>query len=544
MFGAEDLLNQGGNNSLVTYFGYDHAGNRVRGRPTIDDFFQDQYSVGGRNYFSRSIGAFEPIYTSGYIMDKFAFDDLIFNVGLRIDRFDANQPVLRDPYVVGVGTTVGEADFSKFGGDYRAPSNIGNDYVVYVNDVNNPTAVTGFRNGDTWYNALGQVVTDPITTVGSSGNLNPLLQGTPGTLTSAAFRDYNPAVNVMPRIAFSFPISDEALFFAHYDILTQRPTEANRFNPTDYFYLTNITGFINNPDLRPEKTVDYALGFQQILSRSSSIKLEAFYRELRDMIQVRSYVGAYPVTYRTFGNLDFGTVKGLTLTYDLRKTGNIWIKTSYTLQFADGTGSTTSTQLALINNGLPNLRNVNPVNFDQRHRIITTLDYRYGEGADYNGPVWFGKKVFENTGANFIANLGSGTPYTAQQFATPITGELAPATKGSLNGARLPWQFNVDLQLDRNFTLTFGKSEEKKKVTNLNVYFWVVNLLNTRNINSVYRYTGTPDDDGYLAAAASSAFINTQNNPDSFRNFYRMFVDNPYNLAAPRQIRLGVRFDF
>ncbi|MFY7707042.1 MAG: carboxypeptidase regulatory-like domain-containing protein [Flavobacteriales bacterium] len=541
MFGAEDLLNQG--NNLVSYFGYDHTGKRVRGRPTIDDFFQDQYTVGNRTYFSRSIGAFEPIYTSGYIMDKFAFDDLIFNVGLRIDRYDANQPVLKDPYVVGVGTTVGEADFSRFSG-YTAPSNMGDNYVVYVNDVNNPTAVTGFRNGDTWYNAQGQVVTDPLTTVGSGGNLNPLLQGEPGTLTSSAFRDYDPAVNIMPRIAFSFPISDEALFFAHYDILTQRPTEANRFNPIDYFYLANRNDLINNPNLRPEKTVDYALGFQQILSKSSSIKLEAFYRELRDMIQVRSYVGAYPVTYRTFGNLDFGTVKGLTLTYDLRKTGNIWIKTSYTLQFADGTGSTTATQLALINNGLPNLRTVNPVNFDQRHRIITTLDYRYGEGAEYNGPVWFGKKIFENTGANLIANLGSGTPYTSQQFATPITGEVPPSTRGSLNGARLPWQFNVDLQLDRNFTLVFGKTEEKKRVTNLNVYLWVVNLLNTRNINGVYRYTGTPDDDGFLSSARYTALIEAQNNPDSFRNYYSMFVNNPYNLAAPRQIRLGIRFDF
>jgi hypothetical protein len=41
--------------------------------------------------YTRPIGAFEPIYIAGYIMDKFAFDDLIFNVGVRVDRFDANQ---------------------------------------------------------------------------------------------------------------------------------------------------------------------------------------------------------------------------------------------------------------------------------------------------------------------------------------------------------------------------------------------------------------------------------------------------------------------
>lgn len=542
MFSAEDLLNQG--NNYVTYYGYDHAGNKTRGRTSIDDFFNDQYRVGNNSYYSRSIGAFEPIYTSGYIMDKFAFDDLIFNVGLRIDRYDANQPVLKDPYVVGEGTTVGETNFSIFGDDFTPPSNIGSDYVVYVNDANNPTQVTGYRDGNTWYNASGQVVTDPLTTVATGGNINPLLKGGPGTLNSKAFKDYEPAVNVMPRVAFSFPISDEALFFAHYDILTQRPTDSNRFNPVDYLYIANRNALINNPNLKPEKTVDYALGFQQILSRTSSIKVEAFYRELRNMIQVRSFVGAYPVSYRTFDNLDFGTVKGLTLTYDLRRTGNIWMKASYTLQFADGTGSTTQTQLALINNGLPNLRTVSPFNYDQRHRIVTTIDYRYGEGAEYNGPVWFGKKIFENTGANFIANLGSGTPYTSQQVATPVTGEVSPTTKGTLNGARLPWQFNVDLQLDRNFSLSFGKTEEKKRAANLNVYLWITNLLNTQNIAGVYRFTGTPDDDGYLASSQYQTLINSQNSPSSFRNYYSMYVQNPYNYAAPRQIRLGVRFDF
>ena len=47
------------------------------------------------------------LYIAGYIMDKFTFDDIIFNVGLRVDRFDANQPVLKDPYG-GQSYTVGD----------------------------------------------------------------------------------------------------------------------------------------------------------------------------------------------------------------------------------------------------------------------------------------------------------------------------------------------------------------------------------------------------------------------------------------------------
>ena len=42
------------------------------------------------------------------VMDKFTFDDIIFNVGVRVDRFDANQQVLKDPYVIGENYKVGD----------------------------------------------------------------------------------------------------------------------------------------------------------------------------------------------------------------------------------------------------------------------------------------------------------------------------------------------------------------------------------------------------------------------------------------------------
>lgn len=539
MFNADELFNSG--NEYINYYGYDTRGNKLTGRkPTIDDFFTKTHTVGGITYFDRAIGAYEPIYTSGYIMDKFAFNDLIFNVGLRIDRYDANQPVLKDPFVVNQAFTAVEVK------DLGAhPSNIGDDFVVYVDNENNPTAITGYRDGDRWYLANGQEVTDP-SLIGGSGNPLPYLKvNKDEPLSSGAFKDYTPAVNIMPRIQFSFPISDEAVFYAHYDVLTQRPTEFARFDPINYLNMRfQNNPLITNPALKPERTVDYALGFQQVLTKTSSIKLEAFYRELRNMVQLRKFNGAYPIAYRAFDNIDFGTVKGLTLTYDLRRTGNVSLKASYTLQFADGTGSTSQSQSALINAGVPNLRSINPFDYDQRHRFIINTDYRFAGGSAYNGPMVKDFQVLANTGFNFIANLGSGMPYTPQQFATPVTGEVTPSTEGSINGARKPWQFTLDFNADRNIPLSFGKDGDKKKTYNLNVYFWITNLLNTRNVTSVYRFTGVSDDDGYLAAAQAQQFINQQNDPASFRNYYTMFINNPNNLGQPRQIRLGVRLDF
>jgi outer membrane receptor for ferrienterochelin and colicin len=552
MFGADDLLNQG--NNLVNYSGYDPYGNKVTRRPTLEDFFNEKNEAG---YFTRPIQAYEPIYISGYVMDKFTFDDIIFNVGLRVDRFDANQQVLKDPYVIGENYTVGDLSgdlLNQLEDGTAIPSNIGDDYAVYVDALEGPTSIVGYRDGDTWFNASGTEINDPdILAVNEVYPAPWLVEGPDANLTSKAFKDYEPQINIMPRVAFSFNISDEAVFFAHYDILTQRPTSNNRFSPIDYFFIESRDNLISNPDLRPEKTIDYELGFQQVLTKTSSLKISAFYKEMRDMIQVRNFTGAYPRPYKAYGNLDFGTVKGLTIGYDLRRTGNIRMNTSYTLQFADGTGSTTTTALALINAGLPNLRSINPFNYDQRHRIVTNIDFRYGSGNDYNGPVInLGKskdgsarqiQLFANTGVNMIANLGSGTPYTASTIATPITGEISPSTEGSINGSRLPWQFNMDVNIDKNWAITKGEGDDAHSY-NVNVYFWIGNLLNTRNINSVYRFTGIAEDDGYLAAAQYQPLINSQNDPNAFRNYYGMYVNNPFNLGVPRTIRLGMKFDF
>jgi hypothetical protein len=105
------------------------------------------------------------------------------------------------------------------------------DNIVYVNDVQNPTEIKGFRTGMTWYNSVGTAIEDPKLVEGPNGIAPWLQDPSLETPTADAFTDYKAQVNVMPRVAFSFPISEEASFFAHYDILTKRPTSGYRFDP-------------------------------------------------------------------------------------------------------------------------------------------------------------------------------------------------------------------------------------------------------------------------------------------------------------------------
>ena len=363
-------------------------------------------------------------------------------------------------------------------------------------------------------------------------------------LSSASFVDYEPQTSFMPRIAFSFPISDDALFFAHYDVLTQRPTSAEILTPTDYLFLaTSGSPTLNNPNLKPERTVDYELGFQQKITNSSSLIISSFYREIRDQIQSFRYTGAYPNTYYSYNNIDFGTVKGLTVTYDMRQTGNTRIRASYTLQFANGTGSDAETSKSLIQANQPNLRSLIPLNYDRRHAINLMIDFRYGEGKEYNGPVIKNTQILKNTGFNITVGGGSGVPYTKSSKIYPLNG--SGFISGSINGSRLPWQFKLDGRVDKDFTLSTGKDKSgNTKNTFLNVYVQVLNILNAKNILGVYRATGNPDDDGYLAAADYQALINSQLDSQSYRELYALRLNTPGNYSSPRLIRLGVSLNF
>ena len=552
-FSADELLNNG--NSYVGYYGYDYTGKKQTTRASFDDFFTQKDDYGN---YTRPIPSFQPIYMAGYIQDKFAaFEDLIFNIGLRVDRFDANQKVLKDPYLFYEAHSLREV--KELQPEWEHPSNMGDNYVVYVDDINNPTKPIGYRSGDTWYNAQGIEITDPTLLRTASGIAPYLVDPSLTHPTSAAFKDYDPQITVMPRIAFSFPISEQALFLAHYDIITKRPTEGLRLDPTNYYFAQTRGGSIfSNPALKPEKTIDYEVGFQQMIGELSAIKLSTYYKEVRDLVQLYQFFGAYPIDYMSYNNIDFGTVKGFTVTFDQRRSKNIWFKASYTLQFAEGTGSSATSGYNLLATGQPNLRTIYPLDYDQRHAFSLVFDFRYGSGKDYNGPKITKKvvengetkvketRILENFGVNFQLLGGSGTPYSrSSNVVSALLGGGQYILLGSINGSRMPWSFTVNMRIDKEFYIKMSKKpENSNKKMYLDVYLEILNLLNTKNVIAVYRATGNPDDDGYLSAPEYQTGIQSQLDEQAFRDLYRIAVDSPYNYSLPRRIHLGVQIGF
>lgn len=556
MFSPDELLGNG----VVGYFGYDHTGKVVRGKKSLADFLNPE---------KRAIGAYDPIYVAGYIQDKIQFrNDVMISVGVRVDRFDANQPVLADPYSIYPIKTAGEV--SQINGQaVTHPANIGSDYKVYVDDALNPTAIVGYRKDNTWYDATGAELLDPSALVNatkSGTRIQPYLENENGVdaesklkLTESSFKDYEAQVNVMPRIAFSFPISETAVFYANYDVLTQRPRVGNIGGLDDYYYLDKrSTLIIANPALKPEKRTNYEVGFKQSIGPQTDLTFQAFYGEIRDMVQLTTMNNAYPVTYSTLGNIDFGTVKGFLVGYDFLRLNDSGLRLSvnYTLQFANGTGSNETASQGLLNSGQPNLRNPIPLDYDTRHVFSSVIDYRFGEGAHYAGPrglLYDGRidvrNIFQNAGISVVLSARSGTPYTRQVNATSGSGILMGVQQrssivGEVNGSRLPWQFKSDLRLDKSFFLFKGTGMKRKSVAGVTAYLQVNNVLNSKNIISVYRYTGLANDDGYLQTAEGQALVREQPDQQAFVDQYNVKMANPDNYIQPRFVRLGAAINF
>jgi len=543
MFSPRELLEyqsvQDGD-PILDYYGYDHLGNKLNSNATFDDFFTQTLENGVRTFVSP---AFKPIYGAAYVQDKFSFRDIIFRVGLRMDYFDANTKVLKDPYSLYDIQTASE--FYSANSDLEQPGAVGDDYKVYVKSDNSNTVI-GYRQGNQWYSETG-TATSPTQVFSGGGLVFPALSNPESDITDLnydvdnSFEDYEAQINFMPRLAFSFPISEDAGFFAHYDVLYQRPPSNSVVSPMTYYFWERAAGeLINNPNLKPVRTIDYEVGFQQKLTSASALKVSAFYREMKDLIQRQVFANlASPVTqYETFTNLDFGTVKGFTFSYDRRRVGPLELLATYSLQFADGSGSDANSSQGLNQRGP--IRNLIPLSYDERHRITAVIDYRYYKGQ---GPEIAGVKPFQNMGVNFNLATVSGRPYSRSALVDEFGGS---GFNGAINGARLPWTFNVDMRLDKNFKIK--TSAESNSAINFNVYLRVQNLLNSRNVTDVFTFTGDPDNDGYLVSNFGEDRITglaaQSRNTTAFQDAYAWRLNAIDNFSAPRRIYLGLILDF
>ena len=213
---------------------------------------------------------------------------------------------------------------------------------------------------------------------------------------------------------------------------------------------------------------------------------------------------------------------------------------SYALAYASGTGSNpdAASTAAWLGTRQPKL--TSPLNYDQRHTGLINLDYRFGTT---DVPKGFWGDVLSQFGVNLLYTYNSGRPFSLKSpTLDPFSSTGAGATlTSSINGAYTPWNNRIDLRVDKTFTF---------KTVDLNVYMYIINLLNSELVNAVWASSGSPSSTGFLNTSQGQQVSQSYENPANgttsaeYEALYNLRSKNVNNFGPPQQIRFGAKLSF
>ncbi len=363
---------------------------------------------------------------------------------------------------------------------------------------------------------------------------NPLGPAGPGstTIDRSDLTESKKFTRVSPRIGVGFPVSDKTQLHVNYGKFFQRPDLRRLYVGYD-FLAARITGGsyypFPSPNLEPEKTTQYEFGVSHQLGDHTAINLTAYYKDVEDLTQIFHQTPAFPQAYDFFANTDYGTIKGMDLEFTMKRTQHVQLNLKYTLSYATGTGSYAQSQYIVAWQNPQNPpKTTSPLDYDQRHSLVGLFDWRTGAKE---GPRLGDTYLLENTGVNLIVQAASGTPYTPTAIDNEITlAAYTPRPSGYINSQNLPWTFSIDLKIER--TIKLGKYS-------MVPYVLVRNLLDRKNVLSVYEGTGKADETGWLPTPEGQVFVDQFGDSEYLVQQY-----NPKNYSNPRMILLGVRMSF
>jgi hypothetical protein len=255
------------------------------------------------------------------------------------------------------------------------------------------------------------------------------------------------------------------------------------------------------------------------------LDITAYYKDVKDLVEVTT-VRSNPNAFSSYRNRDFATIKGVDIGWVMRTTSHFSGQINYSFSIANGTGSVSDTQRnpAWTNDNTP--KQTAPLDFDQRHKVTMSADYRFGS---MEGP-----KVLHNFGINVLATLASGTPYTPVRVYDEVTlANVSTTPVGPINSRYGPWTSAIDFKMSKGFHLG-GQ--------NLEGWVWVLNLLNRTNVFNVYHGTGSASSTSYLSTPAGKGFL--ASNPDDGQALYDLAQNQSTFYGNPRLVRFGLRLAF
>ncbi|MCE7933388.1 MAG: hypothetical protein DYG96_02220 [Chlorobi bacterium CHB2] len=349
---------------------------------------------------------------------------------------------------------------------------------------------------------------------------------------------------VSPRIGIAYPITERSQFRVNFAMLFRRP-EFNLLYDNAYGDAQRGNQLFGNPDIRPERQINYEMGYQSVIGDDYSIDLTAYYRDIFNQSGVR-YVPALPSPYLIYDVNEFGNVRGMEVTIRRQLSSNFRGEVNYTAQKAVGTASSPAANYSTVV-GAPDPYTGQartaplteyPLSFDVAHKANLNVAFVWRKGE---GPSIGGIFPLEGTTISLGASFATGIPYTLESSRGVQLSEM--------NARRFPSRFNTDAHIERTFRLAdlFGESFGEME---LRLFADINNLLNltaasgvaiSRNVGgSLFSISGNADADGRTLDLRIGDFVATPYHkdidparPETFdANQYDRFGHRLYNPYA------------
>jgi len=290
----------------------------------------------------------KPKEKSFYIQDKFEKDEIVINLGLRYDEFDAN--------------------------------------TYYPSQRRNPI------NASTYY--LKSI--DGADSLDSNGNLIIDDSRVSSPLKSKI------SSQLSPRFGFAYQLGTVAVLHFSYGHFLQMPpmyavysNHSSIIGPSDYSTTVGNANLASDSlGLNAQKTVSYEVGLWQELGKNTSLEVNLYYRDIYDLLSLATVSTYNQVEYGIYTNKDYGNVRGLELKFDYN-INNLFIQTNYTYQFTRGNADNPSQTFNRQGSNIDEVIRFIPMSWDQRHTFNLSLGYNT-----------------ERFGLSFTGYYNSGTPYT------------------------------------------------------------------------------------------------------------------------------------
>lgn len=318
-------------------------------------------------------------------------------------------------------------------------------------------------------------------------------------------KDAKKSFQLSPRLGIAFPISETGVMRFSAGMFYQTPALNQLYNNNEFEIQEGAESVqFGNASIQAERTLAFEVGLQQGLTETLGMELTIYSKDIRNLTGLeitRESSGRY---INRFINLDYGTIKGATLSLFQRGTDKISWTLDYTLQFATGSASNPQESFQRQQNGYEPIIRLNRLDWDRRNVLNNTITYNTDIGFTLSA----------------INSLQTGTPYTSQrnyvQSYIPNNADKPIWFTSDLRAYYKPPALSVDLQL----------------------FLQVDNVFDTKPHYSVYSDTGLGDESTELFRKVNQGGI-----PGGLNSYNEWYIDQS-RFGAPRTIKIGLSYKF